>query len=97
MNTREKIALASTLSSKLGSLESFLIMLLEGGAMSEYERFNTFCELSASSYIWTGKDNPKYYKGITDPETISECANAMVPIIKSKIESTKEEINKIIK
>lgn len=88
--------------SAIHEMENFLWLLEKSDVDSDYGTKtrpcrNEFSEMSISSYIWTGSQNPKYSKRIESIEVMNELSNVMKPILKMKIEEKKLRLSELIK
>jgi len=86
----EKLEQATQLNREINELSSFLELLEIGGILSpKYKKQNEFIKLEITSYVWTGSDNPRYWRSIESAEIIKELADMMLPLVRSKLSEKK--------
>lgn len=98
----EKIKKINTLNLSIQQLEDFLSLLNKsnidsGYGEKKYPRMNEFSMIRITSRIYTGNDNPQYSKTLEEKDVINELSQLMKPLIKSKIDIKKLELESLLK
>lgn len=94
----EKIKQINELNNSISSLKDFLWILDYSNIDSTYgkNKRNEFSTFVVNSHLWTGSDNPKYYKTLSDKETMNELSEVMKPILRSLIEKKKAQLEVLV-
>jgi len=98
MDINTKIVEINTLYETIKSLEGFLDLLEKSNTTFKHDikKRNEFCSFEVNSYIWTGDDNPKYSKKITDRETMNCMSEAIKLVIKENIQRYTEKLQELL-
>ena len=98
MDISTKIGEINNLYGTIKQLEDFFDLLEKSNITLKHDikKRNEFCYFEVKSYIWTGDNNPKFGREITDRETMNCLSEAIKPVIKERIQKCTEKLQELL-
>jgi hypothetical protein len=98
---KDKINQINELDQRIKQLKDFLWICENGHGESSYSekdrpKFDRFSKLELETYRWTGSDNPRYSKHISNDEDIALLVDCFVENLRVLIKKHEAELNALI-